>query len=52
MDVLHTVRIALYLLSRITVCGAENVRYLNACFEELGRLRDSLQQETDRQEGA
>ena len=47
-----TVRVALYLLSRISVCGADNAKYLNACFEELNRLRDSLQQETNTQEGA
>ena len=52
MDVLHAVRVALYLLSRISVCGPDNVKYLNACFEELNRLRDSLQQETNPQEGA
>lgn len=52
MDVLHAVRVALYLLSRISVCGADNVKYLSACFEELGRIRDSLQQEQHTQEGA
>ena len=52
MDVLHAVRVALYLLSRISVCGADNVKYLRACFEELGRLMDSLQQEQHTQEGA
>ena len=52
MDVLHAVRVVLYLLSRISVCGADNAKYLNACFEELNRLRDSLQQETNPQEGA
>ena len=52
MDVLHAVRVALYLLSRISVCGADNVKYLSACFEKLGRLRDSLQQEQHTQEGA
>ena len=52
MDVLHAVRVTLYLLSRISVCGPDNVKYLNACFEELNRLRDSLQQETNPQEGA
>lgn len=52
MDVLHAVRVALYLLSRISVCGANNVKYLSACFEELGRLMDSLQQEQHTQEGA
>ena len=52
MDVLHAVRVVLYLLSRISVCGADNAKYLNACFEELNRLRDSLQQEPNPQEGA
>ena len=52
MDVLHAVRVVLYLLSRISVCGADNAKYLNACFEELNHLRDSLQQETNPQEGA
>lgn len=43
MDVLHSLKMILYLLGQISVSGQEDVKRLNACFHQLETLRAALE---------
>lgn len=43
MDMLHSLKMILYLLGQIRVSGQEDVKRLNACFHQLGLLRAALE---------
>ena len=43
MDMLHSVKIILYLLGQIRISGQEDVKRLNACFHQLEALRAALE---------